>query len=281
MADGRVRVLCVAGASLLAWALHGIGDFSYEKILSRSVLLFAAILLIPLSRLVALTRQDVGLTPIQWRPLMYAWPVGLVTLAPLILLFGVTGFRVLDDRVVYLGSEFLLFVVGACVGAMLVSLFEEILFRGVLLSAMSRTTGFAVAATVSSLLYSGVHFFGSEVEFTSAVTWYSGLTHAAAAFAATSADLAEWDSFVSLFILGILLCVVRQRYGLWWCIGLHWVWVLVIRTFKEVTVRDVVNPYQAWVGNYDNFVGHGATLWIMFIFVVLALSRQVQQARSD
>jgi len=41
-------------------------------------------------------------------------------------------------------------------------------------------------------------------------------------------------------------------------------------------VRDVVNPYQGFVGTYDNFVGHVVSIWLLFIFVVLALHREAR-----
>ena len=76
---------------------------------------------------------------------------------------------------------------------------------------------------------------------------------------------------VSLSALGILLCWVRERAGLWWCIGLHIAWVFAIRVYKELTVRDIVNPYVGWTGAYDNFVGHAVTLWLVFLAVVIIL----------
>jgi len=222
----------------------------------------------------------VGVLPVQRQALVKAGLAGLLVVMPLMLLFMVTGFRVVDDRIVYLGREFLGFVALAGGSAVLVGAFEEILFRGVLLTALSRVTGFAAAAVLASLLYAGVHFLGGQAEVSGAITWYTGYLQVVGAFAQITAHNTAWDSFIALFLLGLLLSWVREHHGLWWCIGLHSVWVFAIRTFKEVTVRDVVNPYQVLVGDYDNFTGHAVSVWLLFIFVVLTLYRQAVSNRG-
>jgi hypothetical protein len=48
---------------------------------------------------------------------------------------------------------------------------------------------------------------------------------------------------------------------------------MCVRLFKELTVRDLLSPYQVLVGDYDHFVGLGAVVWLLFLFVCLALGR--------
>jgi len=266
-------LLAVSAGSVLAWLLAGRLDFSYDKILSRGVLLFAALGLIPLGRAARLTAAGIGLRPLHWRGMLYAYPLGVLLLLPLILVYMVTGFRVLDDRVVYLGPEFLGFVFGALASSLLVGLFEETLFRGVMFSALRRSAGFVASAALVGVVYAAVHFLDAEPVASPEVHWYTGFTQVFAAFQQMLDLGGHWDSFVALFLLGVLFCWIREHVGLWWCIGLHAAWVFGIRVFKEMTVRDVVNPYQGLVGSYDNFVGHLVSVWLLFIFVVLALYR--------
>ena len=58
------------------------------------------------------------------------------------------------------------------------------------------------------------------------------------------------------------------------CVAIHASWVFVIRTVKESTVRDIVNPFAGWVGSYDNFVGPMVFFWLVFIVVMIHLSVQ-------
>ncbi len=281
LVTGLYLLLAVAAASLLAWGLYQHLDFGYDKILSRSVLLFVALGLIPLCRAARLSLYDMGLRPVQWQAVVYAYPLGLLILLPLVLVFMVTGFRVLDDRVEYLGGVFLGFAAGALASSLLVGLFEEILFRGLMFSALRRSSSFVAASTVVGTVYAAVHFLDAEPLAADAnIYWYSGFTQVFAAFQQMLDAAGDWDSFVALFLLGVLFCWMREYIGLWWCIGLHAAWVFGIRMFKEITVRDIVNPYEVLVGSYDNFVGHLVSVWLLFIFVVLALHRQLRSQSS-
>ncbi len=118
-----------------------------------------------------------------------------------------------------------------------------------------------------------MHFLDADRITDDGHTWYAGFAHVWTAFAGLAEPARFVDSFLALFLLGVLLCQVRARMGLWWCIGLHAAWVFSIRVYKELTVRDIVNPYQSWVGDYDNFVGHLVSVWVLFLFVLMSLYR--------
>ena len=81
-------------------------------------------------------------------------------------------------------------------------------------------------------------------------------------------------SFGTLFLLSLVLIWARTQFNLWVCIALHASWVLSIRMFKELTIRDIVNPFASWVGSYDNFIGPLALFWLIFIVVLIRLYLQ-------
>jgi len=273
LAVGLYLTIAVTAASVLAWLLEGVLSVSYDKILSRGVLLFAALGLVPLVRMSALSPREMGLRPVVVRDAVRAFPLGLVALLPLILVFIVTGFRVIDDRVVYIGDVFLGWVAVALIGALLVGWFEETLFRGVLFSVLCERIGVRAAAVSVGLIYAGVHFLQAE-PIAHEVQWYSGYSQIGLALQQAFDWSRHWESFLTLFLLGLFFCWIKVRVGLWYAIGLHAGFVFGIRLFKEITVRDVVNPYQMFVGSYDNFVGHLASFWLLFIFVVIALHQR-------
>ena len=138
----------------------------------------------------------------------------------------------------------------------------------------ARAYGFASAAVLTSFFYALVHFLEAPQEIApEAIAWYTGWPHALTALLPLLSPKVYWDSFVALFLVGLLLCWVRREIGLWRCIALHAAWVFAIRVFKEGTVRDIVNPYIGWVGTYDHFVGHLVSVWLLFVFLVLVLNR--------
>lgn len=260
-------------------------DYTYQKILSRGVLLFVALGLIPVWRMAGLSAAGIGLSPMEWKPVMKAYPLGIVLLFPVMLFYLEVEYRVWDDRVDYAGLEFWRFIVLGIGSGILVGVFEETLFRGVLFSVLRRSASFVTTTSVVAVLYASVHFLnggeppspdiGSAVVPTHA--WYSGYTYVYDALVGFTDPLGALDSFIALCLLGVLLCWVRERVGLWWCIGLHAAWVFAIRCFKEVTVRDVHSPFQFWASSYDSFVGHLVSIWLVFIFLVIWLYRQSKQ----
>ena len=290
-----VYVLCaVLFGSILGWALAPWIDYEYEKILTRGVLIALAVGLVPLGRHFSWRADELGFEPLALNRstgvyLLRAFCLGMLVITPPILFFLVVGFRVIDPRVEWGDTSLWGVFLWILVSAWLVAIFEETLFRGVLLAGLlrkfRRRHGVLLAVCLSSTCYALVHFlrapeFAPEVH--TEIFWYTGVEYAISGFSELLAPQAYWDSFLALALLGGLLCILRMRYGLWCCIALHASWVFMIRLFKEATVRDIVNPYIDWVGTYDHFVGHLVSLWLLFIFLLLHLNdRRQQQLGAD
>ena len=230
-------------------------------------------------RWLSLSREGLGLgagVDKAWL-LWIGW--GLVMVLPLILCYMVTGFRVLDDRVDYASAPFAGTVLKILVGACLVALFEELLFRGLLYELYRRVMSLPVAAVSVSILYMLVHYVGAAEPGDDIGPW-TGLSVALLAVGDVTELIEDLGSATSLFFIGLLLIWARERFSLYLCIALHATWVFVIRLFKAVTVRDVVNPYQSWAGTLDNFIGPVTVFWLGFILVVVVLFRAHQRRLS-
>ncbi|MEM7098235.1 MAG: CPBP family intramembrane glutamic endopeptidase [Pseudomonadota bacterium] len=272
----------IIGGVTFSWLIHEWIPVPYEKVLSRSILLFAAIGLVPLWRKLGLNSQGIGLAPFDRAVLRPAYLIGVALILPLLLFYAVTGFRVWNTAIDLSGLDFWRFVLVAFVSAWLVGIFEESLFRGVFFGSVFEKFGFWFAAVSSSAFYSAVHFIGGVDDVVvENVGFTTGFKMVGLAFTQFTQMSEIWDSALSLFLLGMLFCVVRVRVGLWACIALHSAWVFGIRTFKELTVRDVVNPFASWTGEYDHFVGNLASVWLIFIFVVIALVDQYRQGSQS
>lgn len=261
-------------ASLFSWLAKDWLDVDYFKVLSRLTLLLIALSWVILWPWLGLSRERLGLIDRQnnaWL-LWIGW--GLLMVLPLILFYLVTGFRVLDDRVVFVSLDFARTLLMIIAGACLVALFEEVLFRGLLYDLCRRVTSVPVAAFGVSLLYMLVHYLSvSEAVSADDVGPLTGLSVAMLAFGSVPELMNDMGSAVSLFVIGLLLIWAREQVNLYLCIALHATWVFAIRGFKAVTVRDVVNPYQAWAGTLDNFIGPLTLVWLGFILVVIVLFR--------
>lgn len=235
------------------------------------MLLFLAVGLYLFWRFGSLSAREIGLHDFSWRQFILAITTGWVMVLPLMHVFLVIGFRAWDTRVDLLGADFLSYVVLAVFSSLLVGLFEEMLFRGLFFTALQRKLSVLAAALVVSIFYALVHFYDRDVVAAAPVSWYTGVLVVGEALTPLAHPGAYWDSFVTLFLLGMLFCWVRYKANLWWCVGLHAAWVFAIKVYKELTVRDIYNSLKGFVGSYDNFVGHLASFWLLFAFVCIAL----------
>jgi len=272
---GLYLISAVMLGSLFAWATHGWLPFEYEKVLSRSILIFAALGLVPLWRLLGLTPAGIGLDGFSSREWLGAFGLGLLLIGPVVLFFWVVEYRVLIPDAQFARTNLFAVMAVGVVSSILVALFEETLFRGVLYTALDRRWGNVGAVLVSSFAYAIVHFI--EVDPASVtVSWHAGFVYLFASLNGLAEPSSYWDSFVSLFLLGVFLCYVRNRSSLWWCIGL---WVFAIRIQSAITDRDIENPFLFAVGDYDNFTGHLVSVWLLFLLLVLNLRDRIRESR--
>jgi membrane protease YdiL (CAAX protease family) len=162
------------------------------------------------------------------------------------------------------GSELLYALFMGVISGLVIAAIEEPVFRGFLHSQFARRWGGAVATVGSSLIYAGVHFIRSRSEPES-VSWHSGFDVLFSAFSAFARP-ETIGPFLTLFVAGAWLCLVRQKSGhLGWGIGLHAGWVAVIKLTRKAT--DLTHdPGLRWLADgYDQITGWLATLWLALL----------------
>lgn len=267
-------VFIVFGGSVLGYLLSLGVDYSYEKLLSRSVLLLAAIGLLPLWRVYGLSAQMIGLSAWRSRPSrnVRCYTVAVLAAWPPMLFFNVVGFRVWDDTVVVISLGFLLQCLIIFCSAWLVGVFEETLFRGVMFTALRKHFKFIGATAITSVVYAMVHFLVPGELAYADPQWWTGLWVLRDAVGTLLSAGGDWDSFLALALLGGVFCWLREAFGLWAAISVHSAFVFALRVYKELTVRDVVHPYRELVGDYDHFVGILVAFWLLFGIVVIRLA---------
>ncbi len=268
-------VAVILGGVTLSWLLLPYIDFPNDKILSRSILLVAGLGLIPLWRYLGLSTAKIGFGPIRGQRLGSWYILALFLQIPPMLFFLWVGFRLIDPDLEMQWS-FVSHVGLFAVAGALAALLEETLFRGVLLSSLQANLGFVWSAGVSSLAYAAVHFLSMDAALPEE-NWMAGLYYVGAAFANLHTISADWSSFICLFILGMLFCLVRRYFSLWVCIILHAAWIFGLRLYKEFTVRDMGNAFQSWTGQYDHFTGNLLSVWLLGIIGGYWLFRFYQQ----
>jgi membrane protease YdiL (CAAX protease family) len=236
------------------WLVSTVSIEPVHRVMNRVAMLFALIGLIVLTRRLGLASREAtgyGLPRREFvRQLALGWLCGLALMLPLV--FTLLGLDV---------------ILGAIVSGLVVAFVEETFFRGVLFTAVARTSSVIAAVVTPSLLYAALHFLGGKLRLApDEVSWLDGFTVLGRLFERYTEPLTFVDSFVALAMLGVLLSLVRLRTGaIAACIGLHAAGVATIAVLRDVTIVDRGSEYAAIVGSYDGVIGWAALAWFSLI----------------
>lgn len=282
-------VALLAGALVVAaaltypvWSLVALISIEpVHRVMNRLAMLIALIGLVFLTRRLGLSNRDslgYGLPGAQFaRQLLVGWIAGFLLMAPLVALL--LGLDIREPRAAFDGN-WPAIVFGAILSGFTVALIEETFFRGVLFTAVQRTSSLAAAVIAPSLLYAALHFLGGRLRVPAEeVGWEHGFLVLARLFERYAEPLAFIDSFLALFALGVLLSLVRLRTGaIAGCIGLHAAGVSTIAVLRSATEVDAAAEHARWVGTYDGVIGWAALVWFV---TLVAVYFRLSQRRSS
>ncbi len=225
--------------------IPGAAKFPFFRYWGRIAQIAALVFIFPLGwwlRIRSLRDLGIERNPAKWPDV--GWGVALA-IGPLILLGAVylwaEVYKVRDDA----GVATLVRVLGT---ATFVSVFEEFLFRGVLLGLAIRYFGKWTGIVSVSAVFALVHFFKPRGEIArEAVTWTSGFELLGSAFSSVDSAAVFFWGCVTLFVIGIILALacLRTR-SLWLPIGLHAGWIFGQQTLN-LFAKYRIKPEDAWL----------------------------------
>ena len=256
-------------AALVAWpvwlVVHAlVPEWPFHRVVSRFwQLLLLAGLLFALRGLGLRGRADWGYglpRPVFLRQFAIGLAIGLATMLPMSFAMGALG--ILHLRPGFGFALLLQAVASGALAGLAVAIVEETFFRGLMFRAVSRESGFAVAAWSTALIYSAIHFLARARIPADEVAWDSGIRLLGGALANFAEPFAVADSFVTLVLVGLLLAFVRERTGaIAACIGLHMGWVWVIKATTAVTRVDTEASAAFLVSSFDGYTGWLVAGW--------------------
>jgi uncharacterized protein (TIGR02611 family) len=154
----------------------------------------------------------------------------------------------------------------ALASGIVVAMLEETFFRGAMQGALQRIGATRWALFAVPLLYSAVHFLGGAGASYDEINAWSGFVVLQGLFGPFAQPLRILDAFVALYFVGLLLALVRRRWGdIAGCIGLHAGFVTVIATFRRISSPGSGNEWSILVGQFDGLLG----LWIATVAALL------------
>jgi len=242
------------------------GDLSLQKIINKTTQVFLVLGIFPAMTYLKVNRQDLGFAarPVFLKQLLQGFGLGLLTLLPVFIILYTLNISVIDQSqpwtAVWLAEKTAI----ALVLALLISLLEEPLFRGILLAGLSRKLPAVAAIAISASYYAALHFIKTKTEIPAQdINLFSGFTLMADAFA----NLLNPDIlsvFFALLMVGVFLGLLRTQVnaGLGLCIGCHTCWVWQIKMSKTVFNTDYSADYAYLVSAYDGVIGPLVTGWL-------------------
>jgi CAAX protease family protein len=239
-------------------------EMPFHKVISRTTVLSGLLFSILYLHYCGLLSKD-GLA---WKSSLYTkkrmfatgFACGVLILLLLdssLLLLGIYQF---DPDVDWRAMALVWVTVKALLAGVLVGLVEEVIFRGALFGGLNKQTNATVALFVTSLVYAAVHFLkyravAADVE----IGWFTGVEIFPAALFRFSNPVTI-DSFITLFILGVLFALIRIRSkSIIPCIGLHAGIVVTLKIFNYLTNYASGTQYDFLVNKYDHQFGYFAS----------------------
>lgn len=171
---------------------------------------------------------------------------------------GVYGFNFGQDTTI---KKLALLLLGAIITGVTVSLFEEIIFRGALLQGLSKKVTPSLAIFATSAVYAYVHFISfTEPKIDETTNFFTIISQFYFTYS-TSINIENYDAFLSLFILGLLLGLIRVRTkSILQCIAMHAGLVAGIKLFRFFMEYKPGTQFDFLVSNFDHRLGFMAMI---------------------
>ncbi|MGZ8188542.1 MAG: CPBP family glutamic-type intramembrane protease [Methylosarcina sp.] len=257
-------VACIAGYIIML----GLGDtFPFRKVISKTTQLLLVLSVFPAMAWLRLNKEDLGFVAKKLfiKQLAQGFALGLVTLLPVFVIEYALGIHIFDQTKDWTFALVAQKISISLVLALLISLIEEPIFRGILLTGLTRKLPVLSAVVISSTYYAALHFLNSHTEIPfQELNVFSGFDLLKEAFA-NLLNPGIYSAFFALLMVGIFLCLLRTHFNasLALCIGCHTAWVWQIKMFKSLFNIHFKTKYLYLVSSYDGVIGPLVTLWLM------------------
>jgi len=259
---------CIAGYFIML----GLGDvLPFRKVISKTTQLLLVLGILPAMAWLKLNSQDLGFVAkkLFFNQVLQGFALGLLTLSPVFIIEYGIGIHVLDPS-----KHWTLGIaaqkIGSSLGlALLISMIEEPLFRGLLFAGLKRKLPVVAAVLISSSYYAALHFLKSQSEIPlQELNVLSGFTLLREAFGNLLNPI-NYSAFFALLMVGIFLCLLRTRpnASLGICVGCHTAWVWQIKMVKNLFYFNYQSDYLYWVSPYDGVIGPLVTVWLMLTMI--------------
>ena len=259
-----LSLACIVGYFIV----QGIGDLvPFRKIISKSTQLFLVLSIFPAMAYLRINKEELGFSarPVFLKQLLQGFGLGFMSLTPVFIILTVLKINVIDETHTWTAGLLAGNMAISLVLALIISLIEEPLFRGILLVGLNKKLPVMAAILISSTYYAALHFLSSKTDMSvQDINLFSGFKLLGEAVA-NLLNPNILSAFFALLMVGIFLAVLRTQVkaSLGLCIGCHTCWVWQIKMSKKLFNTDFSSEYLYLVSSYDGVIGPLVTGWLM------------------
>jgi len=279
-----ILLIAIALACVVSYFIVlGFGEFvEFGKIVNKSTQVLLILSIFPTSYYLKINKAELGFAPLQifLKQLLVGFGLGFITLMPVFIVLYLLGVHVLDDTQIWSTSFVFKNLVISLLLALLISLIEEPLFRGLLLVSLHKKLSAMSAIVISASYYAALHFINNNSHIEAQdLNIYSGFTLVTEAFTKLL-NPAIFSAFLALLMVGIFLGVLRTQVksSLGFCIGCHTCWVWQIKMNKKLFNTDFNSEYHYLVSSYDGVIGPLVTVWLLMAIISYFIVRHIKKA---
>ena len=277
-----VLLAAIALACIVSYFVVQIfGEFiPFRKIISKTTQLFLVLSIFPAMVYLNINKAELGFAarPVFLKQLLQGFGLGFITLMPVFIVLTVLKINVLDDTQLWTAGFAAKTLVVSLLLALLISLIEEPLFRGLLLVGLNKKLSVLWAILISATYYAALHFLSSNTDIApQELNLYSGFTLLGGAVA-NLLNPGILSAFFALLMVGVFLGVLRTQVksSLGLCIGCHTCWVWQIKMNKKLFNTDFSSDYAYLVSSYDGVIGPLVTVWLMLAIAAYLIYRRAK-----
>ena len=259
--------------------VQGIGEFvPFRKIISKSTQLFLVLSIFPAMAYLKINKEELGFAPrpVFLKQLLQGFGLGFITLMPVFIILYALEINVIDETRTWTFGLLARDIIISLLLALIISLIEEPLFRGILLAGLSKKFPVIAAILISSTYYAALHFLSSKTDIpVQDINLFSGFKLLGEAFG-NLLNPGILSAFFALLLVGVFLAVLRTQVkaSLGLCIGCHTCWIWQIKMSKKLFNTDFSSDYLYLVSSYDGVIGPLVTGWLMLAIAGYFLYQQ-------
>lgn len=255
---------------------------NFKRVLSRCVLVIAALLFYPAARLSGITSfRELGWSrdPHRWRTIATWYVVGAVLMGTIYVGCDFAGALLFKPKSTEFAPIFAKWG-SLFIGSLFIGIFEETFFRGYVFGVFRPRLNFWAAAFVASAIFAIVHLARPAApEGLDPTNWLAGIRMLPHITDGVETRYMA-PSMANLFLMGLLFCVLYMRVGnIYPAIGLHggWVWAMGIGTYLFDRNGDRLG---AWLGPSETIAMTWLGTAVAAVCVVTALMIPIRKAED-